>query len=83
MSYSRIFRFAGVLALVLNFWTAAGHADDGHGLRYRYVALDQVALPTGFTSFSPSSIRDNGGSMARFAIARAALLSWPTSRRAA
>jgi hypothetical protein len=24
------------------------------------VALDQVALPTGFTSFSPSSIRDNG-----------------------
>ena len=60
MSYFRIFRFAGVLALVLNFWTVACHADDGHGLRYRYVALDQIALPTGFTSFFPSAIRDNG-----------------------
>jgi hypothetical protein len=60
MSYSRIFRFTGALALVLNLWTVAGHADDGHGLRYRYVALDQIALPTGFTSFLPSAIRDNG-----------------------
>jgi hypothetical protein len=62
MSYFRIFRSAGILALALNFWTVAGHADDGHGqdLRYRYVALDQIALPTGFTSFFPSAIRDNG-----------------------
>jgi hypothetical protein len=60
MSYSRIFRFAGVLALVLNLWTVASHADDGHGLRYRYVDLDQIAVPTGFTSFFPSAIRDNG-----------------------
>jgi hypothetical protein len=62
MSYSRIFRFTGVLALVLNFWTVAGHADDGHGrrFRYRYVDLDQIALPSGFTSFTPTAIRDNG-----------------------
>jgi hypothetical protein len=48
--------------LALNFWTVAGHADDGHphDLRYRYVALDQIPLPTGFASFSPSAIRDNG-----------------------
>jgi hypothetical protein len=62
MSYSRIFRFTGVLALVVNFWTVACHADDGqgHDLRYRYVALDQIALPSGFTAFFPSAIRDNG-----------------------
>ena len=62
MSYSRIFRSAGFLALALNFWTVAGHADDGrqHDLRYRYVALDQIALPSGFASFFPSAIRDNG-----------------------
>jgi hypothetical protein len=62
MSYSGIFRFIGVLALVLNFCTVAGYADDRHGgkLRYRYVDLDQIALPSGFTSFFPTAIRDNG-----------------------
>ena len=62
MSYSRVFRFTGVLALALNFWAVAARADDGQGhkLRYRYVALDQIALPTGFTSFSPTAVRDNG-----------------------
>ena len=62
MSYSGIIRFIGVLALVLNFCTVAGYADDGHGgkLRYRYVDLDQITLPSGFTSFFPTAIRDNG-----------------------
>ena len=40
MSYSRVFRITGVLALALNFWAVAARADDGQGhkLRYRYVA---------------------------------------------
>jgi hypothetical protein len=60
MSYSRIFRSAGFLALALNFWTVAGHDGRRHDLRYRYVALDQIGLPSGFASFFPSAIRDNG-----------------------
>jgi hypothetical protein len=62
VSYSRVFRSAGILALALNFSTVASHANDDHvrKLRYRYVDLDQIALPTGFTSFAPSAIRDNG-----------------------
>ncbi len=51
------FRFPWVLALVLSFWTVAGYAYE---IRYRYVSLDQIALPDGFTFFFPSAIRDNG-----------------------
>jgi hypothetical protein len=50
------------LALVLNATSVASHANDDneHKLRYRYVDLDQIALPSRFTSFAPSAIRDNG-----------------------
>jgi hypothetical protein len=50
-------RLPFLLAIVLNFWSTMAFADD---IRYRYVSLDAIALPTGFTSFFPSAIRDNG-----------------------
>ena len=54
---SPICRFGWVLAIVLSFWAVGGHAQEPH---YRYVSLDQMALPTGFTSFMPSAIQDSG-----------------------
>jgi hypothetical protein len=34
-----------------------GHAQTPH---YRYVSLDQIALPTGFTVFFPGAVQDSG-----------------------
>jgi hypothetical protein len=52
----------GVLALILNFWVVGGHHVQAapQEARYRYVSLDQIALPPGFTSFTPSAIQDSG-----------------------
>ncbi|TDN58892.1 hypothetical protein [Paraburkholderia sp. BL10I2N1] len=55
--YFSICRFGLVLALILSFWAVGGHAQEA---RYRYVSLDQIELPTGFTSFYPSAIQDSG-----------------------
>ncbi|QBR01961.1 hypothetical protein [Paraburkholderia pallida] len=46
-----------VLALILSCWQVGGHAQAA---RFRYVSLDQIALPAGFTQFLPSAIADNG-----------------------
>jgi hypothetical protein len=46
-----------MLALAFSLSTVGGHAQEP---RYRYVSLDQIALPTGFTSFFPTAINDSG-----------------------
>jgi hypothetical protein len=57
MAFFQFYRFGFLLALLLSLWTVAGHAQEP---RYRYVSLDQVVLPPGFTSFSPSAIQESG-----------------------
>jgi len=47
--------FGGAMALVMTLAAPAAHADN---LRYRYVALDQVPLPTPYTFFFPSTVVD-------------------------
>lgn len=54
---SSVYRFGCVMAVVLNFWAVGAHAQEP---RYRYVSLDQIALPNGFTVFYPSAIQDSG-----------------------
>jgi hypothetical protein len=54
-----ISRFGWILALILNFWAVGVNAQETQP-RYRYVSLDQIALPTGFTFFAPSAIQDSG-----------------------
>ncbi|MGH6835054.1 MAG: hypothetical protein ACREC9_05785 [Methylocella sp.] len=49
--------FSFVLMLTVGLWSFAGQAD---GFHYRYVSLDQFALPPPFTSFFPSAIQDSG-----------------------
>jgi hypothetical protein len=56
-------RFVWVLVLTLGLWAIASQArefGDGHGFRYRYVSLDQIKLPAGFTLFFPVAIQDSG-----------------------
>ncbi|WP_157055961.1 hypothetical protein, partial [Candidatus Burkholderia verschuerenii] len=46
-----------MLAIVFGFWVAGAYADD---IRYRYVSLDQIPLPSGYTQFFPSGIQNSG-----------------------
>jgi hypothetical protein len=46
-----------VLVLTLGLWAVAGQAQE---FRYRYVSLDQIALPPPFTFFFPAAIQDSG-----------------------
>ncbi|BCG04856.1 hypothetical protein PPGU19_094240 (plasmid) [Paraburkholderia sp. PGU19] len=55
--YFSICRFGWMLALILSFWAVGSHAQEA---RYRYVSLDQIALPAGFTKFFPNAIQDSG-----------------------
>ncbi|MBN3786588.1 hypothetical protein [Burkholderia sp. Ac-20353] len=50
-------RFGLGVVLILSFWTVGSHAQEA---RYRYVSLDQIALPAGFASFSPTAIQNSG-----------------------
>jgi hypothetical protein len=49
--------FSWVLVLTLGLWAVAGQAQE---FRYSYVSLDQIALPSPFTSFIPTDIQDSG-----------------------
>lgn len=53
MSKSKSCAMAGAMALAVTLVTPAVQADP---LAYRYVALDQVALPAPYASFSPSAV---------------------------
>jgi hypothetical protein len=57
MPYFPMCRFGWMLALIFGFSAVGAHAQEA---RYRYVSLDQIALPTGFTSFFPSAIQESG-----------------------
>lgn len=46
-----------VLIAALGFWVVAAQAQD---LRYHYVSLDQVELPSGFIFFDPKAIDNRG-----------------------
>lgn len=46
-----------ILALTLGFWALVVQAQE---FRYRYVSLDQLELPHGFTSFFPAAIHNSG-----------------------
>jgi hypothetical protein len=50
-------RFGWILALTLGFWAVVVQAQEFH---YRYVSLDQLELPSGFTFFSPAAIHNSG-----------------------
>jgi hypothetical protein len=56
-------RFGWLLALTFGLSalaTQAAVAARPQEFRYRYVALDKAALPTGFSSFFPAAIQDSG-----------------------
>lgn len=46
-----------VVALTLGLWAGAVQAKE---LRYRYVSLDTVVVPSGFAFFLPTAINDSG-----------------------
>lgn len=50
-------RFGWLLAVIFGLWAALAQGEE---FRYRYVALDQIELPPGHTSFFPSAINNNG-----------------------
>jgi hypothetical protein len=46
-----------LLALILVFWGVGAHAQTPH---YRYVSLDQIPLPTGYTRSFYGALQDGG-----------------------
>ncbi len=50
-------RLGFMIWLSLNLFAVTSHAQTPN---YRYVSLDQIALPTGFSTFYPTAIQDSG-----------------------
>ena len=57
MLYFHPRRFGWLLVFTLGLWVVTAQAQD---FRYHYISFDQVELPSGFTSFFPVAIQNNG-----------------------